>query len=101
MNSDFYLQFETKPLYGGAITADLPTSCGDLSDVLPVPDNQEVFTEPNLNASLIVEILEMVEVPGIDAISYIFNDLASANESDVTEITQSRLLAPAEYPNIQ
>lgn len=39
-------------LYGGAITVVLPKDFSDLSDILPVNDNQEVFTDLKFNAKL-------------------------------------------------
>jgi hypothetical protein len=29
--------------YGGALSAQLPTNFKDISDIVPIPDNQEVF----------------------------------------------------------
>jgi hypothetical protein len=40
------IQYTTTPLYGGAITVDIPQGFLDASTIRPVPDNQEVFTSP-------------------------------------------------------
>ncbi|XP_073874631.1 ran guanine nucleotide release factor isoform X3 [Macaca fascicularis] len=47
------------PLFGGAFSAILPTGAIDVSDLRPVPDNQEVFCHPVTDQSLIVELLEL------------------------------------------
>jgi hypothetical protein len=66
-------------LFGGAITAELPTGCIDASyvsivstpshsahffgtsDLRQVPDTQEVFLYPDSEISIIIEVLERVE----------------------------------------
>nr|AAF29129.1 HSPC165 [Homo sapiens] len=47
------------PLFGGAFSAILPMGAIDVSDLRPVPDNQEVFCHPVTDQSLIVELLEL------------------------------------------
>ncbi|OCB84107.1 Mog1p/PsbP-like protein [Sanghuangporus baumii] len=49
-----------RQLFGGAITAELPTSLVDASTVRQVPDTQEVFFSPTSDVSYIVEILQRV-----------------------------------------
>lgn len=46
------------PLYGGAISCDVPSSFADVSQVREVPDHQEVFADGDSDRSLVVEILE-------------------------------------------
>ena len=64
------------PLFGGAFSAILPTGAIDVSDLRPVPDNQEVFCHPVTNQSLIIELLELqAHVQGEAAARYHFEDV--------------------------
>ena len=79
-------------LFGGALIAKVPESFKDISDLVPVPDNQEIYQdmskqeethEANLG-QLFIEILEQTQIENpVDAITYCFNDLAEANGSDM------------------
>ena len=79
------MNYSERPLFGGAITSDLPVDWKDLSDVRPaVPDNQECFqdnfvtTRPEM---LVIEILERQEqVDDEDASYFFFNELAEQND---------------------
>lgn len=103
-------------LYGGALKISIPQEWRDVSDIRQVPDHQEVYqdctfaqsnSQTTLNdniliqgtgACLIVEILERQdEVSDEDASSFFFNDLADANKSDQTGVTDERKF---EYSNI-
>lgn len=56
--------FHQIPLFGGAITVDLPAYYLDASTIRPVPDNQEVFVQADNSAgqtSIIFDLLEYVE----------------------------------------
>jgi len=79
------MKYSKKELFGGAITSDLPSDWKDLSDVRPVPDNQECFTDTLVGANpkmLIVEILELQgDVVDQDAAGFFFNDLAERNDA--------------------
>ncbi|CDR96214.1 hypothetical protein BBBOND_0301190 [Babesia bigemina] len=84
-------------LYGGSIVCGIPQTFQDLSDLLPVPDHQEVFinyrsaVEKDKNrvvartseCVLSFEILEYEET-GDDEIRarHLFHELASWNEAD-------------------
>ena len=48
----------TRPLYGGMVELLVPQSMTDVSDIRPVPDHQEVFSDGLTDQSLIVEIVE-------------------------------------------
>nr|XP_004663210.2 ran guanine nucleotide release factor [Jaculus jaculus] len=64
------------PLFGGAFSAILPPGAIDVSDLRPVPDNQEVFCHPVTDQSLIVELLELqAHVLGEAAALYHFEDV--------------------------
>ncbi|XP_075417027.1 ran guanine nucleotide release factor [Tenrec ecaudatus] len=64
------------PLFGGAFSAILPPGTIDVSDLRPVPDNQEVFCHRATDQSLIVELLELqAHVQGEEAARYHFEDV--------------------------
>jgi hypothetical protein len=67
-----------RPLYGGAITCEIPSDWRDVSDIRQVPDHQECWQEAD-GAVLVVEILERQEVSDVDGAAFFFNDLAQAN----------------------
>jgi hypothetical protein len=50
-------------LFGGAISADIPSSFIDASDFRPIPSHQEVYVSKDSSDSIIVEIVEMQPVP--------------------------------------
>ena len=76
-------------LFGGAITSDLPADWSDLSDIRPIPDNQECFQDSFVNDSpmmLVVEILERQgHIGDRDAASFFFNELAERNDALQTQ----------------
>ncbi|CAL8307015.1 unnamed protein product [Lota lota] len=81
------------PLFGGALSAWIPHSARDVSDLREVPDNQEVFAHCHTDQSLIVELLEFQsQVEDQDAAKYHFEDIAGSNEAlkpgtcDVTSV---------------
>ncbi|KAK8222097.1 hypothetical protein M8818_000267 [Zalaria obscura] len=55
-------QYKATPLYGGAMTVELPANFQDVSDIRQVPDNQEVFLDKSGFTSIVFDILERVEV---------------------------------------
>ncbi|KAL1786627.1 ran guanine nucleotide release factor [Sigmodon hispidus] len=64
------------PVFGGAFSAILPPGAIDVSDLQPVPDNQEVFCHPMTDQSVIVELLELqAHVRGKVAAWYHFEDV--------------------------
>lgn len=52
------LSFVARDLYGGAISADIPASFLDASDLRQIPDHQEVFLSKSTLTSVIFEINE-------------------------------------------
>eukprot|EP00531_Pseudo-nitzschia_arenysensis_P013180 CAMPEP_0116142338 /NCGR_PEP_ID=MMETSP0329-20121206/14857_1 /TAXON_ID=697910 /ORGANISM="Pseudo-nitzschia arenysensis, Strain B593" /LENGTH=203 /DNA_ID=CAMNT_0003637571 /DNA_START=180 /DNA_END=791 /DNA_ORIENTATION=- len=94
------MTFSTKELFGGAITSELPIDWKDLSDVRPIPDNQECFQDSLVAENpklLIVEILEFQEdVQDKDAALFFFNDLAERN--DCMQDPNNISFAPANPP---
>lgn len=73
---------QTRPLFGGALSAVLPCSAKDISELREIPDNQEVFTHPHTDQSMIVELVEYQgHVEDQDAAKYHFEDIASSNKA--------------------
>lgn len=56
--------FKTTPLFGGALTASLPSHFADVSQLRQVPDNQEVYIDKDGYTSIIFEICERVGPAG-------------------------------------
>lgn len=75
------------PLFGGAFSATLPPGAIDISDLRPVPDNQEVFCHRMTDQSLIVELLELqAHVVGEAAARYHFEDVGGVQEARVVQV---------------
>lgn len=64
-------------LYGGALKVVLPEDFHDLSDIMPVDDNQEVFTDFKYDAKLIIEVLEYLDNNDENALTANFNEVGS------------------------
>ncbi|KAF6096560.1 RAN guanine nucleotide release factor [Phyllostomus discolor] len=75
------------PLFGGAFSATLPTGAIDVSDLRPVPDNQEVFCHRMTDQSLIVELLELQDhVQGEAAARYHFEDVGGVQDARTVQV---------------
>jgi len=76
-----------RELFGGAISAQSAPDLIDASTIRQVPDTQEVFIYPHSNVSIIVEILQRVELSHFnDAIRFHFDSLAHDNSASSTEV---------------
>lgn len=70
------------PLFGGALSAVIPHSAADISEMRQIPDNQEVFAHRHTDQSLIVELVEYQgQVADQDAAQYHFEDIAGGNKA--------------------
>ncbi|KAM9358585.1 ran guanine nucleotide release factor [Symphorus nematophorus] len=73
---------QSHPLFGGALSAVLPHSSTDISELREIPDNQEVFAHAHTDQSLIVELVEyQAQVADQDAARYHFEDIAGSNKA--------------------
>ncbi|KAJ7996088.1 hypothetical protein DPEC_G00233450 [Dallia pectoralis] len=71
-----------RPLFGGALSATIPHSAKDISELREIPDNQEVFAHCHTDQSIIVELLEFQSnVQNEDAARYHFEDVAGSNKA--------------------
>lgn len=93
-------QYATIPLFGGAITASLPSTFADVryvieitsdipftltwfdSEIRQVPDNQEVYLDKDGFTSIVVEILERVEKPDIEALKFHLQDIVDEDAGE-------------------
>lgn len=95
------MSFTERPLFGGAISAEIPSHWIDVSDIRQVPDHQECYQEtlpfnaPNDPGLVVVEILKReADVNDQDAARHFFYDLAESNGTR----SQSDLLFQAVPP---
>eukprot|EP01025_Chloroclados_australasicus_P055736 TRINITY_DN6821_c0_g3_i2.p2 TRINITY_DN6821_c0_g3~~TRINITY_DN6821_c0_g3_i2.p2 ORF type:complete len:192 (-),score=26.27 TRINITY_DN6821_c0_g3_i2:215-790(-) len=79
-------QINEQELYGGAILMNVPPSFEYLREVLPVPDHQEIFSEPQLQQTIIFEINQKQDIQDSDAARFMFDDYADAAESQETRL---------------
>nr|ADO28291.1 ran guanine nucleotide release factor [Ictalurus furcatus] len=71
----------TRPLFGGAMSAVLPSNTKDISELREIPDNQEVFAHTHTDQSIIIELLEyQSHVEDSQAARYHFEDVAGSNK---------------------
>nr|XP_006627500.1 PREDICTED: ran guanine nucleotide release factor [Lepisosteus oculatus] len=86
---------DSHPLFGGALSAVLPHSICDISELREIPDNQEVFAHQHSDQSLIVELLEyQSHVLDGEAARYHFEDVARSNEAGGPGVSEVRSLEP-------
>ncbi|KAL1514509.1 hypothetical protein AB1Y20_003608 [Prymnesium parvum] len=67
------------PLFGGALSVELHGHWLDASDVRPVPDHQEVWTERDGPRALVIELLQRVDAHDDRAVCAHFEELSERN----------------------
>ncbi|KAG9402565.1 hypothetical protein AC1031_007175 [Aphanomyces cochlioides] len=68
------------PLYGGALSCEIPQGFADVSGFRQVPDNQEVFAEAATDRCVIIELLELeASVQPSASAEFYFKELADSN----------------------
>ncbi|KAF2000402.1 Mog1p/PsbP-like protein [Amniculicola lignicola CBS 123094] len=93
------MSFKSVPLYGGAITVEIPTSFGDVSTIREVPDHQEVHLDENGYSNVVFDILEYVEKANDEeALQYHFADLI-AGTGDSTNLLNQGTAEFKKVPN--
>ncbi|KDN37019.1 Mog1p/PsbP-like protein [Tilletiaria anomala UBC 951] len=90
-------------LFGGAITAELPQSFIDASELRQVPDNQEVMISSSSDTSIILEVLESVKEGDANenmeaAVRYHFDSLAHDNSALSSTIESTTFLDTSSFP---
>ncbi|GBF95934.1 hypothetical protein Rsub_08057 [Raphidocelis subcapitata] len=92
---------QTRSLFGGAMEMAMPARFLDVSDVRPVPDNQEVWSDPSSDQSVVVEILEhSAHVPDAEAGAFFFRDLAAESDAPAQQLEGCTSLAPGDVPGV-
>ncbi|KAL9043041.1 MAG: hypothetical protein Q9180_000163 [Flavoplaca navasiana] len=77
------ITFKPIELFGGAITANLPASYADVSNIREVPDHQEIYLDASGFSSVIIEIAERVSDPPTDqeALKFHFEDIVDEHDT--------------------
>jgi len=99
---------KVQELFGGAFRIEkFPETLRDISDIVPISDNQEIFSDVNESNpaysgnQLIVEILQKLEKADPEAISFAFHDLGQeSNAKDITELSVQHFISPAEIESV-
>jgi len=76
-------EFTKRQLFGGAIEVEIPEIFIDASQFRPVPDSQEVFV-PNsgdTNISIVIDILQRLDLPDVDACQVHFDDVIDGRDA--------------------
>ncbi|EST05064.1 Ran-interacting Mog1 protein [Kalmanozyma brasiliensis GHG001] len=94
---------ETRALFGGAITVELPKGFIDASDFRQVPDNQEVLVRDDSDISLIIEVLQLATDEGADenldkAVRFHFSSLAHDNSASSSTVHETHTISQATIP---
>lgn len=90
-----------RPLFGGAARMAFPARFVDISDFRPIPDNQEVFADANLDQSLVIEIVEcQAGVLDAEAGGFYLEDLAQHNEAVHSQVDSVQALSAADMPGV-
>ncbi|KAF1795537.1 Mog1/PsbP, alpha/beta/alpha sandwich [Phytophthora cactorum] len=77
-----------RPLFGGALSCEIPEGFADVSSFRQVPDNQEVFANATTDQCVIVELLQYEEsVADAQSAHYFFNEIAQSNGCGPDEVT--------------
>lgn len=74
----------TRALFGGAISAIIPSTMRDESTMLPIPDHQEVFLDPRTGQGFIVEVVEHSPGTAEDVCRLYVDDLGQLNDATST-----------------
>ncbi|RKP13784.1 hypothetical protein BJ684DRAFT_3841, partial [Piptocephalis cylindrospora] len=85
----------TRPLWGGAVSAAMPSEYMDASDVRQVPDNQEVYLALDSAVSVVMDILEPPEVE--EPAKAHFEQLAEDNGSVASQVCRLESLSPERH----
>ncbi|MCJ1224131.1 hypothetical protein MMC12_000775 [Toensbergia leucococca] len=93
------VEYTRVDLYGGALSVELPVGFIDASNFRPVPDHQEVFVSNNNSTSIIIDILESVDIrTEREALDFHFD--AIVNQADNPQIWTAQFLISFELPGL-
>jgi|Transcript_3046 hypothetical protein len=89
-----------RPFFGGAITGVIPHGFIDASELRQIPDNHEVFLNPQTDACIIIELLAITpDVRNEDLAMYHFQELAKENAA-AFEVVQCNVLPDDHMPRL-
>jgi hypothetical protein len=88
-----------RELYGGAAIAEIEESFIDCTDLRPVPDTQEMFSNFDTKEGIIFDLLEFVNVSDEDAAKVHFDELSTIVGSLENKILNIETLK--EFPNFK
>eukprot|EP01080_Neovahlkampfia_damariscottae_P012559 gene12559-6379_t len=88
-----------RELYGGAAVVELEERFIDCSDLRPVPDTQEMFSDFDSKEGLIFDLLESVETKDEDSAKFHFEELCTMVKSTNNQIFKIEQLQ--EFPKFQ
>eukprot|EP01053_Blabericola_migrator_P005576 Blabericola_migrator_1__5575@NODE_2839_length_2296_cov_30_711978_g1781_i0_p3_GENE_NODE_2839_length_2296_cov_30_711978_g1781_i0NODE_2839_length_2296_cov_30_711978_g1781_i0_p3_ORF_typecomplete_len179_score34_84Mog1/PF04603_12/4e24_NODE_2839_length_2296_cov_30_711978_g1781_i016812217 len=93
--------FKQVECFGGAIKLQVPSDLRDESDYRPIPDNQEVFYNPQTKVSIILDIMELARNPAETSFaSFHWLELMAECRSPNVQITKDLTVTPALCPEI-
>lgn len=92
--------YSERLLFGGAITCSFPHRLQDVSSIRDVPDYQEVYTDPNRDESIIVELLEFEQnVADDQSALWFLQDLADEQDAGQPLVIEAvKTLTSADTP---
>ncbi|KAF4318653.1 hypothetical protein BBO99_00001453 [Phytophthora kernoviae] len=77
-----------RPLFGGALSCEIPDGFADVSTFRQVPDNQEVFANAHTDQCVIIELLQYEDsISNKDSAQYFFNEIAQSNGCGPDEVS--------------
>lgn len=93
--------FVQRPLFGGAIHIALPTRFDDTSQFREVPDHQEVFSDPDTDQSVIVEIVEFdPSIPDVEIGKFHLDEIAHVSDAAASQFIGVTALTNEQMPNL-
>eukprot|EP01054_Gregarina_sp_Poly1_P005627 Gregarina_sp_Poly_1__5626@NODE_296_length_9847_cov_43_256544_g256_i0_p6_GENE_NODE_296_length_9847_cov_43_256544_g256_i0NODE_296_length_9847_cov_43_256544_g256_i0_p6_ORF_typecomplete_len182_score26_57Mog1/PF04603_12/2_8e21_NODE_296_length_9847_cov_43_256544_g256_i040244569 len=72
--------------FEGAITLNIPSDLLDESRVRPIPDNQEVFYNPQTRVSMLLDIVEMAEPTSESFQALHWNEIVRENRASMVQM---------------
>ena len=89
---------QQRPLWGGALSVELPARFVDISDFREVPDFQEVFADPHADQSVTFETLEHLPEQSDEQIAlYHWQHLLDDNGGEVCGPAPLTMIQPFDH----
>lgn len=91
-------EYTQRELYGGAMVCITPKRFTDMSKFKKISDTQEQFADGFTDQSIIIELVERLDVSDEQAARAHWIEIAAVNESKTNEITQQGAFSANEVP---